>query len=199
MKWQPCRRQGWKHAAERRRWILGVFRGGTQLNPVDKNISDLVAGVRHLRRLRGQTRATQARPDFVVHASIRKRQLRLGADANRRTVVGPEAAAPPLQSVRRLQAVGARTLRVCGGRWIAAHHVVCPAKGTWSRWEQTRTPDNSSICTAAVHVGLITLTPPEGRSRSSPPGLLASRLSFTHNGITPLVGGSWPGSFRSPP
>jgi hypothetical protein len=41
---KPCCGQVWNTVPNDGFWILGVFRGGTQLNPVDENISDPVAG-----------------------------------------------------------------------------------------------------------------------------------------------------------
>lgn len=75
---------------------------------------------------------------------------------------------------------------------------VCPAGGSPSTvWGTTVYTDDSSVCTAAVHVGLITLA----RGGTVTIQVQAGRSSYTgsvSNGITSRSYGAWSGSFIFP-
>jgi hypothetical protein len=75
------------------------------------------------------------------------------------------------------------------------YRYVCPSGGNLATvWGTNIYTDDSSVCTAAVHVGVI--TPASGGSVTieTRPGR-SSYVSFAHNGVTSRPYGSWTGSF----
>jgi len=73
--------------------------------------------------------------------------------------------------------------------------VVCPPGGTsGSVWGAGPYTDDSSVCTAAVHAGVITLAQGGAVALEIQPGLGAYAGS-TRNGITTYAWGQWQGSF----
>ena len=101
---------------------------------------------------------------------------------------------------------GVSGVKMGGGGWtddVDAHRgsngsryrYVCPAGGTADRvWGTNVYTDDTSVCTAAVQVGLISLASGGNVTIEVRPGQ-QSYVSFTHNGIKSLVWGSWQGSF----
>ena len=73
---------------------------------------------------------------------------------------------------------------------------ICPANGTASRrlWGSGYYTDDSSICTAGVHAGVITLRDGGMVTIEIRPGIEAY-ASSSRNGITSLSYDFWPGSF----
>lgn len=75
---------------------------------------------------------------------------------------------------------------------------VCPAGGTVvSPWGTDTYTDDSSVCSAAVHVGLISVAAGGTVTIEMRPGL-SSYTGSTHNGVTSRNYGSWGGSFVFP-
>ena len=156
---KPCCGQIWNTVPNDPWWILGVFRGGTQLNPVDKNISAPLAG--------SVTYDLYA-PDFgylkpgqrlVVSVNFAS-----GSCVSALTQIGGQSTAggscsdyatqagPPAGSDWGANAMSLRGKN--GSRFTYA----CPAGGiVGSVWGTDGYTDDSSVCTAAVHAGLITL------------------------------------------
>ena len=80
--------------------------------------------------------------------------------------------------------------------WIGAQYEYnCPANGSVYRiWGTNTYTDDSSVCTAAVHAGLITVKKGGKVKVEMRDGLAAYRAS-KRNGITSAKYGAWPGSF----
>jgi hypothetical protein len=76
------------------------------------------------------------------------------------------------------------------------YRYVCPSGGTISTrvWGTNVYTDDSSVCSAAVHVGVITPAAGGNVTIEMRPGQ-SSYVSFAHNGITSKPFGAWPGSF----
>ncbi len=80
--------------------------------------------------------------------------------------------------------------------WIGTRATFrCPANGEVSAvWGSTTYTDDSSICTAAVHAGLITARG-GGAVTIEATGAQSRFRSTTRNGVESMSFGSWPGSF----
>ena len=75
---------------------------------------------------------------------------------------------------------------------------LCPAGGTAGRiWGANIYTDDSSVCTAAVHNGLISLAAGGNVTIEIRPGL-SSYTGLANNGITSIAYGAWSGSFVFP-
>jgi hypothetical protein len=78
----------------------------------------------------------------------------------------------------------------------ATHSFTCPAGGeAGSIWGTTIYTDDSSICTAAVHMGIITFEA-GGEVTIEILGGQTSYVGSTQNGVTSNSWGSWPRSFQ---
>jgi LCCL domain len=75
------------------------------------------------------------------------------------------------------------------------YRYVCPSGGTFATvWGTNVYTDDSSVCTAAVHVGVITAAGGGNVTIEMRPGQ-KSYVSFAHNGVTTRAYASWNGSF----
>ena len=89
----------------------------------------------------------------------------------------------------------ATSLRGQGGAQFA---VVCPAGGALgSVWGTDTYTDDSSVCSAAAHAGLASLTAGGSATIEIRPGA-ASYTGSARNGVTSSSYGSWSGSFVFP-
>ena len=101
---------------------------------------------------------------------------------------------------------GIAGVKMGGGSWLATattyrgqngsrYRYVCPAGGRLQGIYGTNTyTDDSSVCTAAVHVGLLTTANGGRVTIEMRPGQ-SSYTSTTNNGVTTSVHGTWPASF----
>jgi hypothetical protein len=84
------------------------------------------------------------------------------------------------------------------GKNGSKYSYLCPTGGArGSVWGTNTYTDDSSVCTAAVHVGLVTFAAGGNVTIEIRPGQ-SSYPSFAHNGITTSSFGSFTGSFRFP-
>lgn len=89
----------------------------------------------------------------------------------------------------------AATVKAYRGQNGSRYVTICPAGGTVGRvWGTDAYTDDSSVCTAGVHVGVITVAAGGTVVAEVRPGQ-SSYAGSTHNGIASSNYGSWGGSF----
>ena len=101
---------------------------------------------------------------------------------------------------------GATGVKMGGGSWTATatsfrgqnggrYSYICPGGGSLGTvWGTNTYTDDSSVCTAAVQVGLVTAANGGRVTIEVRPGQ-KSYVSFAHNGVTSRTFGAWSGSF----
>jgi hypothetical protein len=101
---------------------------------------------------------------------------------------------------------GATGVKMGGGSWTATatsfrgkngdrYSYICPGGGRLGTvWGTNTYTDDSSVCTAAVQVGLVTAGNGGRVTIEIRPGQ-SSYVSFAHNGVTTRSFGAWTGSF----
>ena len=114
------------------------------------------------------------------------------AEAQRMTRTATDAAGSLAGTVSASWEQNPATYR---GQIGARYAYVCSPNGaTGSVWGTDAYSDDSSVCTAGVHAGAITLSQ-GGRVVIEIQGGRSSYVGSTRHGITSYEWGSWPGSF----
>jgi hypothetical protein len=139
--------------------------------------------------------------DFSAKKTTTSEEKATTTEADKTTTTGDGKATTTLdESSREQTGTGewAETAAGVKGEVGSTHDFECPGGGTLGRvWGVNVYTDDSSVCTAAVHVGLI--TPEEGGTVTIK--LLEGQDRYdgkTSNGVTSQRYGKWPGSFEFP-
>ena len=151
---KPCCGQVWNTVPRDGWWILGVFKAGKQLNPVDVNVVDKVSGSATYDIYAADSGYFKPGQHFIAYVNFASGAC-VSAVAD---IGGPSGAGgrcPPDLTPTTAIAWNDSAIALRGRNGTQIGYF-CPRGGTPGQIYGANTyADSSSVCTAAVHVGLI--------------------------------------------
>lgn len=170
---------------------------GTNIYTDDSSVCNAAVHMGLISKARGGTVTIEIRPGLSAYTGSTRNGItshRYGAWPGSYVVVGRATTTPPTTAATGGTSWSADT-RAYRGKIGSVYRFVCPAGGRASVvWGTGNYTDDSSVCTAAVHSGLIGFAQ-GGTVTVRVTAGLSSYVGSTRNGVTTKAYGAWHGTF----